>query len=139
MNKRQFQRVDLNVAGQLGHQGIAIPIVIKDVSLQGLRLCAADQDLNALPFDSHAPYTVKFKTNEDSPQIVLFLQQLYRQTQAGSANVDIGCKLDHIDVESLAGLRRLITMNSNDNAIAEKDLNALIDAIYGNASSASES
>lgn len=139
MDKRQFQRVDLNVSGELSHRGICIPIVIKDVSLQGLRLCAADQNLDILPFDSHAPYTVKFKTNEDSPQIVLYLQQLYRQTRTGSANVDIGCKLDHIDVESLAGLRRLIAVNSDDNAIAEKDLNALIDAIYGNASSASES
>ncbi|MBU2979072.1 PilZ domain-containing protein [Alteromonas sp. C1M14] len=138
MDKRQFQRVALNVSGQLSHRNVSIPIVIKDVSLQGLRLCASDRHLDALPFDSHDPYTVIFKANEDSPDIALFLQQLYRQTQTDSATVDIGCKLDHIDVESLAGLRRLITMNSEDNTISEKDLNALIDAIYGKASNASD-
>ena len=43
-----------------------------------------------------------------------------------------------MDVDSVSALRRLITLNSEDAHIDEKDLNALIDAVYSNASSASD-
>lgn len=35
VDKRQFQRVELNVPGELGIHGDQIPVTIEDVSLQG--------------------------------------------------------------------------------------------------------
>ncbi len=130
MDKRQFQRVDLKVPGELSLHGNSIPVTIVDVSLQGLRLGAAESMLDMLPFDSHDPYTVMFKANRDSPMITAYLQQLYRQSPQQSDVVYIGCKVDHIDVECLAELRTLINMNSGDPGLSEQDLNALIDAVY---------
>lgn len=130
MDKRQFQRVDLKVPGELSLHGNSIPVTIEDVSLQGLRLSAAEAMLEMLPFDSHDPYTVVFKANPDSPLITLYLQQLYRQSQGNSDLIFIGCKVDHVEVECLAELRTLINLNSGDPGLSEQDLNALIDAVY---------
>lgn len=130
MDKRQFQRVDLKVPGELSLHGNSIPVTIEDVSLQGLRLSAAETMLDMLPFDSHDPYTVMFKANPDSPLITLYLQQLYRQSPGHTDLIFIGCKVDHVEVECLAELRTLINMNSGDPGLSEQDLNALIDAVY---------
>ncbi len=130
MDKRQFQRVDLKVPGELSLHGNSIPVTIEDVSLQGLRLSAAETMLDMLPFDSHDPYTVMFKANPDSPLITLYLQQLYRQSPGHTDLIFIGCKVDHVEVEYLAELRTLINMNSGDPGLSEQDLNALIDAVY---------
>lgn len=138
VDKRQFQRVELNVPGELGIHGDQIPVTIEDVSLQGLRLSAAETMLEMLPFDSHDPYRVLFKVNPDSPLITLHLTQLYRQSPSNNSLVFMGCKVAHIDVDSLAELRRLINVNSGDNQLSEQDMSSLIDAIYGNASKASD-
>lgn len=139
MDKRQFQRVDLKVPGELSLHSNSIPVTVEDVSLQGLRLSAAEAMLDMLPFDSHDPYTVVFKANPDSPLITLHLQQLYRQNPVKRELIYIGCKVDHIDVECLAELRSLINLNSGDDKLSEKDMDALISAVYDSASSASES
>lgn len=129
VDKRQFQRVDLKVPGELSLHGNSIPVTVEDVSLQGLRLSAAEAMLEMLPFDSHDPYTVMFKANPDSPLLTIYLQQLYRQSPRITDLIFIGCKVDHIDVECLAELRRLINLNSGDPGMSEHDLNALIDAV----------
>ncbi|WP_232365132.1 hypothetical protein [Salinimonas marina] len=49
----------------------------------------------------------------------------------------MGCKVDHIDVHSLAALRQLILFNSGDEKLSQDDLDALTEAIYGKASKAS--
>ena len=130
MDKRQFQRVDLKVPGELSLHGNSIPVTVEDVSLQGLRLSAAEAMLDTLPFDSHDPYTVMFKANPDSPLMTLYLIQLYRQSPQKAGVIYIGCKVDHIDVECLAELRRLINLNSGDDALSEKDMDALLNAVY---------
>ena len=127
MDKRQFQRVDLKVPGELSLHGNSIPVTIEDVSLQGLRLSAAEAMLEMLPFDSYDPYTVMFKANPDSPLITLYLQQLYRQSQGNSDLIFIGCKVDHVEVVRES---TLINLNSGDPGLSEQDLNALIDAVY---------
>lgn len=138
-DKRQFQRVTLNVAGTLSHNTIAIPVTISDVSLQGVRLSANEDDLERLPFDSHDPYTAQFQTNEDSPLISLEIEQLYRKSDVSADIVYLGCKVSQMDVESISALRRLILLNSDSAALDDSDLNALIDAVYSRASNASVS
>ena len=60
-DKRQFQRVTLNVRGTLAHNDMVIDVVVSDVSLQGIKLFASETALTHLPFDSHEPYTAMFK------------------------------------------------------------------------------
>lgn len=129
-DKRQFHRVMLNVKGHLAHNDITIEVMVSDVSLQGIKLLASETELAKLPFDSHEPYTATFKANEDSPLITLHISQLYRHSDSRKDDVSLGCKVERMDVECLSALRRLIALNSLDSGIEEKDLNALIDAVY---------
>ncbi|AXT39773.1 PilZ domain-containing protein [Alteromonas sp. BL110] len=129
-DKRQFQRVSLNVKGKLAHNDISIDVVVSDVSLQGIKLQAAETALSNLPFDSHEPYVATFQANEDSPVITLSISQLYRHADSRRELVSLGCKVERMDVESISALRRLITLNSDDVNIEEKDLNALVNAVY---------
>ena len=129
-DKRQFQRVLLNVNGTLAHNDISIDVVVSDVSLQGIKLQATELALSNLPFDSHEPYVATFQANEDSPVITLSISQLYRHADSRRELVSLGCKVERMDVESISALRRLITLNSDDVNIEEKDLNALVNAVY---------
>lgn len=129
-DKRQFQRVSLNVNGTLAHNDVSIDVVVSDVSLQGIKLQATETALSHLPFDSHDPYTATFQANEDSPVITLSISQLYRHADSRKEWVSLGCKVERMDVDSINALRRLITLNSDDASIEEKDLNALVNAVY---------
>ena len=129
-DKRQFQRVLLNVNGTLAHNDISIDVVVSDVSLQGIKLQATELALSNLPFDSHEPYVATFQANEDSPIITLSISQLYRHADGRQELVSLGCKVERMDVDSISALRRLITLNSDDASIEEKDLNALVNAVY---------
>lgn len=129
-DKRQFQRVSLNVNGTLAHNDISIEVVVSDVSLQGIKLQATETALSTLPFDSHDPYIATFQANEDSPVITLFISQLYRHADSRKDSVSLGCKVERMDVDSISALRRLITLNSDDASLEEKDLNALVNAVY---------
>ncbi|GFD96719.1 hypothetical protein KUL156_20540 [Alteromonas sp. KUL156] len=129
-DKRQFQRVSLNVNGRLTHNDISIDVIVSDVSLQGIKLLATETALLNLPFDSHEPYVATFMPNEDSPVITLYISQLYRHADSRKERVSLGCKVERMDVDSISALRRLITLNSEDASIEEKDLNALVNAVY---------
>ncbi|MFZ8198132.1 PilZ domain-containing protein [Alteromonas portus] len=129
-DKRQFQRVPLNVNGKLAHKDNSIDVVVSDVSLQGIKLQATETALSNLPFDSHEPYVATFQANEDSPVITLSISQLYRHADSRQELVSLGCKVERMDVDSISALRRLILLNSDDASIEEKDLNALVNAVY---------
>ncbi|GFD74284.1 PilZ domain-containing protein [Alteromonas marina] len=132
-DKRQFQRVSLDVNGTLTHNDTSIDVIVSDVSLQGIKLQATETALLNLPFDSHDPYVATFQANEDSPVITLYISQLYRHADSRKERVSLGCKVERMDVESISALRRLITLNSEDASIEEKDLNALVNAVYQDA------
>ncbi len=129
-DKRQFQRISLDVNGTLTHNDTSIDVIVSDVSLQGIKLQATETALLNLPFDSHDPYVATFQANEDSPVITLYISQLYRHADSRKERVSLGCKVERMDVESISALRRLITLNSEDASIEEKDLNALVNAVY---------
>lgn len=129
-DKRQFQRISLDVNGTLTHDDTSIDVIVSDVSLQGIKLQATETALLNLPFDSHDPYVATFQANEDSPVITLYISQLYRHADSRKERVSLGCKVERMDVESISALRRLITLNSEDVSIEEKDLNALVNAVY---------
>ncbi|GGW85915.1 PilZ domain-containing protein [Alteromonas halophila] len=135
-DKRQFQRVKLDIDGTLSHQTTTIAVVVKDVSLQGLRLSARESLLDQLPFDSHEPYLARFRPNDDSPELTLFIEQLYRHADSRHPDTILGCRLKRGDIESVSALRRIIQLNSSDAELSNKDLDALIEAIYSSASSA---
>jgi len=136
-DKRLFTRIPLAVKGTLAHHDKRIDVIIIDVSLQGVKLSANEDALNELPFDSHDPYTATFRANEDSPVITLHIEQLYRQSDSRKDSVSLGCKVSQMDVDSISALRRLILLNSQEADLNEKELNALIEAVYSNASNAS--
>ncbi|KXJ60606.1 MAG: hypothetical protein AXW14_00710 [Alteromonas sp. Nap_26] len=129
-DKRRFQRVLLNVKGTLAHNDSKIDVVVSDVSLQGIKLHASEAALEHLPFDSHEPYVANFQANEDSPLITLYISQLYRHADSRKEMVSLGCKVERMEVESVSALRRLISLNSEDENIEERDLTALVNAVY---------
>jgi hypothetical protein len=129
-DKRQFQRVPLNVNGKLAHGSTEIDVLVSDISLQGIKLQANEQALGDLPFDSHEPYVARFQANDDSPLISLYISQLYRHSDSRKDVVSLGCKVESMSVECVSALRRLIALNSEDATIEDKDLNALVNAVY---------
>lgn len=135
-DKRQFQRVELDVPGTLAHEGKEIHVIVHDVSLQGIKLLASESALSILPFDSHDPYVATFQANEDSPEITLFIEQLYRHADTRQSLVSLGCKVARMDINCVSALRRLIALNSEDEGIEERDLNALVNAVYQHESKA---
>ena len=135
-DKRQFQRIKLNVNGTLSHSDASVPVIIEDISLQGLRLRASEAELNTLPFDSHEPYLIQFLAHDNHPLIEMYIEQLYRHADTRQPTIAMGCKVHHIDVQSLADLRRLLALNSGDTQFSEHDLDALIETVYSNASKA---
>ena len=138
-DKRQYQRVKLNIPGILSHGHTNIGVMIEDVSIQGVRVSAEEEALATLPFDSHQPYRIAFLTDDKAPLIEAWVEQLYRHTDRRKTAVAVGCKVDHIDVESLAALRQLILLNSGDPSMSQYDIDTLTNAIYGKASNASQS
>ena len=67
--KRHFQRVGIHLSGQLiTGQGVAIPVEVVDVSLQGLRVARLPAGVNLPAADKVG---LNFKANEDSPAISL--------------------------------------------------------------------
>lgn len=137
-DKRHVHRVPLNIQGQLGHGETYVPVMIEDISFKGLRLCVEEAEIDALPFDSHQPYHIILLTDAQQPLLEAWLEQLYRQTDSRKPTISIGCKVHHIELESLAALRRLIELNSGDSEMTTQDLDAMLDAVYDTASSASD-
>ena len=126
--KRHFQRVGIHLSGQLiTGQGVAIPVEVVDVSLQGLRIARLPAGVNLPASDKVG---LNFKANEDSPPISLS-GEIIRLEHApdNRESSEAGLRIMHISVDDLGLLRRLLLLNSGQDDLDATELETLVDKI----------
>lgn len=113
-DKRRFHRIFYNADVTLTSDSDTKPCKLVDISLKGclLRFEA--------PWDSPLDqiYTVNLQLSDDEN----INMQLSVAHVVGD---DVGFKCDHIDIDSISQLRRLVELNLGDSTLLERDLLAL--------------
>ncbi len=125
--KRQFQRLPINMHGQLNIAEHTYTVQVLDLSLQGVRV-RLDNDMS---LDISQPLTLTIQANEDSPEMTLFGQITHVQHDTGdtAATTVLGMQLTHISLDDLATLRRVLLLNSGEQDMDTHELMILLDRI----------
>jgi len=113
--QRQFHRIFYNTQATLSHESTQWTCELIDISLHGCLLRFQDawesQDLEAL-------YTLTLQLSE-STAITMSLSISHLVAN------EVGFKCEHIDLDSISTLRRLVELNLGDSTLLERDLIAL--------------
>lgn len=114
-DNRHFQRIFYKAQAVLVSDNCTLPCRIIDISLKG---CLLDFDM---PWAGSAEtlYTLMLSLS-DEVQISMTL------SYAHGTDMQIGFKCDHIDIDSMTNLRRLVELNLGDSSLLVRDLNTLI-------------
>lgn len=114
-DKRHFQRIFYNAEAMLENGNDALPCRIIDISLKGCFL-GFDQPWSG---STDILYTLMLSLSDD----VHIAMKLKFSHGTGT---QIGFKCDHIDIDSMTNLRRLVELNLGDSAMLNRELSALI-------------
>ncbi len=112
--KRQFHRILYNAKAKLAVEDQFIPCKIMDLSLNGCML-KIDQFHLLMP-DKH--YQLYLELSDDR-EITMKLSLRHQQENMA------GLQCEHIDIDSISQLRRIVELNLGDGDILERDLNKL--------------
>ncbi len=112
--KRQFHRILYNAKAKLAVEDQFIPCKIMDLSLNGCML-KIDQFHLLMP-DKH--YQLYLELSDDK-EITMKLSLRHQQENMA------GLQCEHIDIDSISQLRRIVELNLGDGDILERDLNKL--------------
>ncbi|NVK54607.1 MAG: PilZ domain-containing protein [Alteromonadaceae bacterium] len=123
--KRQFQRIAINLPGELVFNGETVSTQVQDLSIQGMRV-----RLPATPRSANQAVTLTFKANAESPLITVKgnMTNISSLPDDGES-VIAGIQLTHISVEDMSQLRRLLLLNSGQQDLDTNELSALLDQI----------
>ncbi|GLO59977.1 pilus protein PilZ [Vibrio sp. MACH09] len=114
--RRRFSRVIYQAPAEL-HQGqLKVSSSIKDLSLHGLLLATPDT-----PLDSAHPVDVFFQI-PDSDIIISLQADIVEMT-----DTFIRVSIQHIDIDSISHLRRLVELNVGDDELLHRELEQLSD------------
>lgn len=114
--KRHFQRIFYRAEATLLSDELTLPCRIVDISLKG---CLLELDR---PW-SDSTTTLYTLTLNLSDEVSITMKLSF----AHCFGVQAGFKCDHIDIDSITNLRRLVELNLGDSALLERDLTALSD------------
>ncbi len=113
-DNRHFHRIFYKSEATLSSQDKLWPCEIVDLSIKGCLLC------------------FEFPWQEDPEKIYTLTLALSEDTQISMAlsvshvvDNTVGFKCEHIDIESISNLRRLVELNLGDSSLLERDLIAL--------------
>jgi hypothetical protein len=112
--RRQFHRILYKKNATLSNKSTELACKVIDISLKGCLLRLSRPWIEAL----EETYTLRFQLSEDKAITM----------QVSVAHVignDIGFKCEHIDIDSISLLRRLVELNLGDEKILERDFLAL--------------
>lgn len=114
--RRRFQRIAFDAATVLSQGDHQWPVELLDISLRGLLVrCPA-----IWHGDPQQPFTARLSL-DDGTQVQMDVQ-LTRDSQGL-----LGFLCQHIDLESIGHLRRLVELNLGDSSLLERELAALSD------------
>lgn len=113
-DQRHFQRIFYTAEAVLSDGNSSTPCKVVDICLKG---CLLDFDT---PWSGNheSNYELVLKLSDDVAinMVVKF---------AHGAGSQVGFKCDHIDIDSITSLRRLVELNLGDNEMLERDLQSL--------------
>ncbi len=113
-NKRHFHRVFYNSDATLSNESTTLPCKLVDISLKGC-LLQFDENWSG---DLEGLYTLKLTLSD---KISISMQTSIAHVVGSNA----GFKCEHIDIDSISQLRRLVELNLGDSDLLERDLLAL--------------
>ncbi len=116
IERRQFSRILYQAPAMLQQGDIQLTTCIHDLSLRGLLLWAVDEP----NLDSDQLVDVAF-TLPESEITIRLSGQLVRQNER-----ILHIKIVHIDLESIAHLKRLVELNIGDDELLHRDLEHLV-------------
>ncbi|MFW5443890.1 MAG: PilZ domain-containing protein [Methylococcaceae bacterium] len=115
-DKRHFHRIFYNSDATLSTESNSIPCKIVDISLKGCLLRFDTPWIEPL----ENLYTLKLHLSDE----ISITMQVSVAHVIGN---DAGFKCEHIDIDSISQLRRLVELNLGDSEMLERDILALTD------------
>lgn len=114
--KRRFRRIFYNADATLTGDGEELPCKLVDISLKGC----------LLSFD--APWSGDLErlyvlTLHLSDEVAIVMNVRISHV----VDKRVGCRCEHIDIDSISELRRLVELNLGDSELLERELAALSD------------
>ncbi len=115
-NRRKFQRVLFDADTRINSESADTPAKLIDISLNGALLQRPKHWSTAI--GEELSVSIKLDQKED-----LFI---HMQTKVAHIEEDkVGLHCEHIDMDSITNLRRLLELNLGDPALLERELAAL--------------
>ncbi|AWM59013.1 PilZ domain-containing protein [Pseudomonas songnenensis] len=112
--RRRFQRIEFDAATELVQGDRRWPVELHDLSLKGL-LVRRPEGWDA---DAEQPFEARVRLADDA-EVRMEVAMTHEEGDL------IGFVCQHIDLDSIAHLRRLVELNLGDEALLERELAAL--------------
>ncbi|WP_329604794.1 MULTISPECIES: PilZ domain-containing protein [Vibrio] len=117
MERRRFLRVIYQAPVTLKQGDLTFPAMVRDISLHGMLVhCEAPQSLST---DTVIEVSLQLPDSDVEINLIANIVDL-------KANI-LRLKVDHIDLESLAHLKRLVELNMGNDDMLHRDLDHLMD------------
>ena len=113
-DRRRFQRIEIDAATELVQGDRRWPVELHDLSLKGL-LVRRPEGWDA---DAEQPFEARVRLADDA-EVRMEVAMTHEEGDL------IGFVCQHIDLDSIAHLRRLVELNLGDEALLERELAAL--------------
>ncbi|TVP89943.1 MAG: PilZ domain-containing protein [Pseudomonadaceae bacterium] len=115
-DRRRFTRIPFDAATYLQQDDWQVPVQLVDISLRGLLVMQPDgweQQRSQQPFNAVIDLA-------EGSQIRMEVHLAHAEEGM------LGFECDHIDLDSISHLRRLVALNLGDEELLERELGALI-------------
>ncbi|WP_373188460.1 PilZ domain-containing protein [Halopseudomonas sp.] len=115
-DRRRFTRIPFDAQTSLRQDGVEFDVQLVDVSLHGL-LVIQPPDWTAV--SDHAQFNAVIQLAEGS-QIRMDVHLAHAEEGL------LGFECDHIDLDSISHLKRLVALNTGDEKLLERELGGLL-------------
>lgn len=123
--KRKFQRIAINLTGDLLISGQLVKVDVLDLSLKGVRI-----KVPAYINHHEEQVTLSFRANGDSPEISITGKFTHHYTPSqGKVTQEAGMRISHIALDDLSMLRRMLLLNGENEHLDMTELAVLLDQL----------
>ncbi|CAH6784913.1 Cyclic diguanosine monophosphate-binding protein [Vibrio chagasii] len=117
IERRQFSRVIYQVPTEISQGQVNVSGSVQDLSLHGLLIqCEELQQLN-----QESPVHVSFKLTNSDINIQL------EATIVSTINTSMRLRIEHLDIDSISHLKRLVELNVGDDDLLYREIEHLTD------------
>ncbi len=116
IDRRHFNRVEFEADASLVVQGNQFTCQVVDLSLHGVLIKMP----NGNQLDPNEEFELQIPLSEDKEQVIRMSLKLTHQE-----GPNLGLECNHIDLDSITHLRRLVELNLGDSQLLERDFESL--------------